>query len=154
MDTQDAEMLTKGLYTKKRKRKASSDGSKRAKVGASSSEVSTPTAIASKVIVGIETTLTAEVNTAGVGSMPSIPSSPTNGDRTLELPAKEETSKGRKKKKAVAKTSRKARLSGPDGNDDDERGEDHFDNPEIIQDLIDRFAMPEVVDQMADLDPW
>ncbi|EHA8587122.1 hypothetical protein COCNU_scaffold001459G000040 [Cocos nucifera] len=48
--------------------------------------------------------------------------------------------------------SRKARLGGPNG-DGDEQGEDPFDNLEIIWDLTDRFTMPEVVDQMVDLDP-
>ncbi|EHA8587730.1 hypothetical protein COCNU_scaffold003089G000010 [Cocos nucifera] len=60
MDTQAIEILTKGLYTKKRKGKVPNDGSKRAKVSVSSSEVFASTIAASEVIVGIETALTAK----------------------------------------------------------------------------------------------
>ncbi|EHA8586387.1 hypothetical protein COCNU_scaffold000304G000010 [Cocos nucifera] len=145
-------MLTKGLYTMKRKGKAPSDGLKRANVGASSFEVPDPTATASEVITSTETTLTTEVDITGSGSVPSMPSGPSSKDRTLELPTKEGTREGRKKKKAIAKTSHKAHLGNPDGNSD-ERGEDPFDIPEIIQDLTNKFFMPEVVEQMANLDP-
>ncbi|EHA8586580.1 hypothetical protein COCNU_scaffold000540G000010 [Cocos nucifera] len=48
---------------------------------------------------------------------------------------------------------RKALLSELD-DDSDEQGKDPFDNPKIIQDLTDKYAMSEVVDHMADLDPW
>ncbi|KAG1364257.1 hypothetical protein COCNU_11G010840 [Cocos nucifera] len=122
------------------------------KVGASSSAIPTSTAAALEVIVSIEVVLIAEVGTTGIGFMPSMPLGPSNGDRASELPTEGEIGEGRKKKKAIVKMSRKVCLSGPNG-DSDERGEDPFDNPEIVRDLTDRFAMPEVVDHMADLDP-
>ncbi|KAG1334209.1 hypothetical protein COCNU_03G003280 [Cocos nucifera] len=136
MDAQAAKMLTKGLYTKKRKGKVQNDGSKRAKVGVSSSEVSTSTATTSEVIVGVETALTIEVGTASTGLVPSMPSGPSNEDRVLELPIKKGTGEERKKK-AIAKMSCKARLGGPDGIDN-EQGEDPFDNLEVVRDLPDR----------------
>ncbi|KAG1362643.1 hypothetical protein COCNU_10G008620 [Cocos nucifera] len=54
MDAQATKMLTKGLFTRKRNGKAQEDGSKRVKVGVSSSEVPTPTIAAFEVIVGAE----------------------------------------------------------------------------------------------------
>ncbi|KAG1371688.1 hypothetical protein COCNU_16G007820 [Cocos nucifera] len=152
MDTKAVEMLTKEYYTKKRKGKASSDRSKRTKDSDSSSTVPTSTAVVPEVIASAEVALATEVDSAGEGSMPSMPLGPSSGDRASEPPTEEEVGEGRKKKKAIAKTSHKTRLSGMDG-DSDEQGEDPFDNPEIIQDLTDRVAMPKVVDHMADLDP-
>ncbi|EHA8587583.1 hypothetical protein COCNU_scaffold002674G000010 [Cocos nucifera] len=59
---------------------------------------------------------------------------------------------GKKKKKAVTKMLCKAHLGEP-SIDRDELGEDPSDDPKIVQDLTDKFAMLEVVDRMADLDP-
>ncbi|EHA8587115.1 hypothetical protein COCNU_scaffold001452G000030 [Cocos nucifera] len=151
MDTQATKMLTKGLFIRKRKGKAQNDGSKRAKVSVSSSEVPTSTAAVSEVIVGAKITPTTEVDTASMGPVPSMPSGPSDGDRVSKLPIKKEIEEERKKK-AITKTSYKARLGRLDGNDN-KREEDPFDNSKIIQNLADRFAMSEVVDQMADLDP-
>ncbi|EHA8586825.1 hypothetical protein COCNU_scaffold001015G000010 [Cocos nucifera] len=150
MDAKAAKMLTKGLFTRKRKRKAQEDGSKRAKVSVSSSEVPASTATTSEVNIDVKIAPTTEVDTTSTGPMPSMPSGPSSEDRALKLPIKKGTGEKRKKK-AITKMSYKARLGGPDGNDN-ERGEDTFDNPKIIWDLVDRFAMPEVVDQMANLD--
>ncbi|KAG1342111.1 hypothetical protein COCNU_05G003400 [Cocos nucifera] len=150
MDAQAAKMLTKEFFTKNRKGKTQDDDSKRAKVGISNSRVLASTIAAFEVIVDIEIAPTIEVDTASVGLVPSMPSGPSSGDRILELPIKKGTGEKRKRK-AIVKTSYKARLGEPDG-DDKERGEDPFDNLEIVWDLADRFAMPEVVDQMADMD--
>ncbi|EHA8586442.1 hypothetical protein COCNU_scaffold000388G000030 [Cocos nucifera] len=98
MDEQATEMLTKGLYTKKRKGKAQNDGSKRAKIGVSSSGVPASTATASKVIAGIETSLIAEVGPAGMGPVPSMPLGPFDGDQVLELPIKKGIGEERKRK--------------------------------------------------------
>ncbi|EHA8586979.1 hypothetical protein COCNU_scaffold001232G000010 [Cocos nucifera] len=149
MNAQAAKMLTKGLFIRKKKGKVQNDGSKRVKVGVSSSRVPTSTVAPSEVIVETEIAPTIEVDTASMSSMPSMPSGPSNGDRVSELSIKKRIGR---KKKVVMKTSFKARLGGPDG-DDNKQEEDPFDNPEIIQNLADRFAMPEVVDQMADLNP-
>ncbi|EHA8586614.1 hypothetical protein COCNU_scaffold000577G000020 [Cocos nucifera] len=135
MDAQAAKMLTKGLFTRKRNGRVQEDGSKRAKVGVSSPRVFTPTVTASEVIVSIEIALTAEVDTASMGSVPSMPLGPSSGDRVLELPVRKETGEERKKK-AITKISCKARLGKPDGNDN-EQGKDPFDNSEIIWELAD-----------------
>ncbi|KAG1368195.1 hypothetical protein COCNU_14G006630 [Cocos nucifera] len=118
MDAQAAKMLIKELFTRKRKGKAQEDGLKRAKVGVSSSGVSALTAAASEVIVDAEIPPAIEVDTASMGPMPSMPSGPSNGDRILELSIRKEIGEGRKKK-AIAKTSCKTRLGGPDGNDNE-----------------------------------
>ncbi|EHA8586517.1 hypothetical protein COCNU_scaffold000478G000040 [Cocos nucifera] len=118
MDTKATEMLTKGLYTKKRKAKASSDSSKKMKVGDSSSVVPTSTAVAPEVIASTEVALATEVGTAGVGSVPPMPLGPSSGDRASEPPIEGEVGEGRKKKKAIAKTSHKTRLSKVDGDSD------------------------------------
>ncbi|EHA8586759.1 hypothetical protein COCNU_scaffold000894G000010 [Cocos nucifera] len=146
MDAQAAKMLTKGLFTRKRKGKAQNDGSKRAKVGVSSSRVSASTATASEVIASIEIVQTIEVDTASMGLVPSMPLGTFSRDWVSELPIKKGIGEERKKK-AIAKTSCKICLSGPDG-DDNERGKDPFDNLEIVQDLNDRFVMPELDHQM------
>ncbi|EHA8589835.1 hypothetical protein COCNU_scaffold012715G000020 [Cocos nucifera] len=127
MDAQATKMLTKGLFTWKRKGKAQA---KRMKVSVFCSGVPTPTTVVSEVIVGAEIAPTTKVDTASMGPMPSMPSGASNGDRVLELPIRKGIGEGRKKK-AVAKMSCKARLGGLDGNDN-ERGEDPFDNPKII----------------------
>ncbi|EHA8587090.1 hypothetical protein COCNU_scaffold001417G000010 [Cocos nucifera] len=98
MDAQVAKMLTKGLYTKKRKGKAQNDGSKRVKVGVSSSEVLASTTTASEVITNIEIALTAEVGTAGMGSVPSMPSGPSSRDRVSELLIEKEQKRKEKRK--------------------------------------------------------
>ncbi|KAG1363581.1 hypothetical protein COCNU_11G004080 [Cocos nucifera] len=118
MDAQAAEMLTKGLYTKKRKGKAQNDDSKRVKVDVSSSEVPSSIVVASEVIANIETALIDEVDIAGAGLVPSMPSDPSSGDRVLELPIKKGIEEERKKK-AIAKTSYKAHLDGSDGDDNE-----------------------------------
>ncbi|EHA8587465.1 hypothetical protein COCNU_scaffold002268G000020 [Cocos nucifera] len=131
MDTKATEMLPKGLYTKKRKGKVSSNNIKRMKVGDSSSTVPTSIVVAPEVIASIEVAIAIEVGTIGVSSMPPMPSGPSSGDWALKPPAKGEVGEGRKKKRAIAKTSRKACLSKADG-DSDECKEDPFDNPEFI----------------------
>ncbi|EHA8587941.1 hypothetical protein COCNU_scaffold003634G000010 [Cocos nucifera] len=58
----------------------------------------------------------------------------------------------KKKRATIAKVVRKARLGGLSDSDGDDLGVDPFDNLEIIQDLIDKFAMPEEEDHLVDLD--
>ncbi|EHA8588128.1 hypothetical protein COCNU_scaffold004181G000010 [Cocos nucifera] len=123
------------------------------KVGASSSAIPISTTAAFEVIASIELALTTKVSTIGAGSIPPMPSGSFSRDQASELPTEGEIGKERKNKKAITEMSRKARLSGPDG-DSDEREEDTFDNPKIVQDLTDRFSMLEVVNHMADLDSW
>ncbi|KAG1363519.1 hypothetical protein COCNU_11G003460 [Cocos nucifera] len=98
MDAQAAKMLTKGLFTRKRKEKMQNDGSKRTKVGVSSSEVPTSTITVSEVIVGAEIAPTAEVDTASASPVPSMPSGPSSGDRISELPIKKGIGEERKRK--------------------------------------------------------
>ncbi|EHA8588882.1 hypothetical protein COCNU_scaffold006975G000010 [Cocos nucifera] len=99
-------------------RKGANDGSKRVKVGVSSSEVPTSTTIVFEVITDIETALTVEVGTAGMGLVPSMPSGPTDGDQVSKLPIKKGIREERKKK-AIAKMSYKAYLDGPNGDDNE-----------------------------------
>ncbi|EHA8587604.1 hypothetical protein COCNU_scaffold002772G000010 [Cocos nucifera] len=117
------------------------------KVSDSNSTIPTSIVVAPEIIANAEVALATEVGTTGVGFVPPMPLGPSSGDRASKLPAEGEVGEGRKKKKAIAKTSRKACLSGVDG-DSDERGEDPFDNSEIVQDLTDRFTMPESGHQM------
>ncbi|KAG1370945.1 hypothetical protein COCNU_16G000390 [Cocos nucifera] len=111
-------MLTKGLFTRKRKGKVQNDGSKRMKVYAFSFGVSASTATTSEVIIGIEIAPTAKVDTASMGPVPSMPSNPSGGDQILELPIKKGIGEGRKKK-VIAKMSYKSRLGGSDGDDNE-----------------------------------
>ncbi|KAG1342194.1 hypothetical protein COCNU_05G004230 [Cocos nucifera] len=80
MDAQVAKMLTKGLFTRKRKGKVQNDGSKRAKVGISSSRVPTSTITASEVIIDAKITPTGKVDTASASLVPSMPLGPSSGD--------------------------------------------------------------------------
>ncbi|EHA8589637.1 hypothetical protein COCNU_scaffold011629G000010 [Cocos nucifera] len=152
MDTEAVEILTKGLYVQKRKKKAPGGSSKRAKVDAPSSVAPTATAAAFEVAASIEVAPTAEVSTVGAGFMPPASLDPSSKDQASELPAEGEMEEGKKKKKAIVKTLHKARPSEP-SDDRGELREDPFDDLRIIQDLTDKFAMMEVVDRMANLDP-
>ncbi|EHA8588807.1 hypothetical protein COCNU_scaffold006710G000030 [Cocos nucifera] len=109
------------------------------------------TAAASKVAVSAEVLPTVEVGIIDVDSMPSVPPGPSSGDQASKLSAEGETREGKKKKKAVMKTLYKAHFSKPN-DDSDEQGEDPFDDLEIVRALTDKFAMPMVVDRMADLE--
>ncbi|EHA8589834.1 hypothetical protein COCNU_scaffold012715G000010 [Cocos nucifera] len=146
-------MLAKEHYVHKRKGKVPGDSLKRAKVSASSSMAIAVTITTFKVAVSVEVLPTTKVGTVDVDSIPSTPLGPSSGDQALKLPAEGETREGKKKKKVVLKTPRKAHFSDPN-DDSDERGEDPFDNSEIVQALTDKFAMLEVVDHIADLEPW
>ncbi|EHA8588220.1 hypothetical protein COCNU_scaffold004427G000020 [Cocos nucifera] len=99
------------------------------------------------VIASTEVALAAEVDIVGVGSVPPMPSGSSSGDWASKSPIEGVIGEGRKKKKAIAKMFCKACLSGVDGNSD-ERGGDPFDNPKIVRDLTNRFAMPESDHQM------
>ncbi|KAG1366908.1 hypothetical protein COCNU_13G006980 [Cocos nucifera] len=87
MDAQAAKMLTKGLFTKKRKGKAQDDGSKRTKVGISSSGVPASTVAVSEVIVGTEIAPTVEVDIASMGPVPSMPSVDLSFDESSSSPS-------------------------------------------------------------------
>ncbi|EHA8587978.1 hypothetical protein COCNU_scaffold003759G000010 [Cocos nucifera] len=104
MDAQATKMLTKGLFTRKRKEKAQDDGSKRVKVGVSSFRVPTSTTATSEVIIGTKIAPNVEIDTTSIGLVPSMPSGPSSGDQVLELSIKKRIEEGRKKK-AIVKTS-------------------------------------------------
>ncbi|EHA8586413.1 hypothetical protein COCNU_scaffold000335G000010 [Cocos nucifera] len=95
---------------------------------------------------------TTEVGIVDANSMPSMPPGPSSGDQALKLPVEEETREGKKKKKTIMKTLHKDHFSEPN-DDSDERGEDLFDDPKIVQALTNKFATSEVADCMADLEP-
>ncbi|EHA8590771.1 hypothetical protein COCNU_scaffold023768G000010 [Cocos nucifera] len=152
MDVVAVEMLTKGLRARKRKGKALSESSKKAKVDAPSFATPTAIAVASKVIEGTKVIPTVEVGAVDGGYMPPTSSRPPAEDQALQPPIeKEKGGEKKKKKKVIVKTSRKAHSS--ESNDDsNDLGEDPFSNPEIIWDLTDKFGISKVVDRMADLD--
>ncbi|KAG1327745.1 hypothetical protein COCNU_01G016790 [Cocos nucifera] len=116
MDAQATKMLTKGLFTRKRKEKVQEDDSKRMKVGVSSFRVPTSIVAMSEVIIDAEIAPTTKVDIASAGPVPSMPSGLSSEDRVSKLPVKKGTREGRKKK-AIVKTSYKACLGRPDGND-------------------------------------
>ncbi|EHA8586191.1 hypothetical protein COCNU_scaffold000033G000010 [Cocos nucifera] len=132
MDTQATKMLTKGLFTRKRKGKAQEDGLKRAKIGVSSSKVSIPTTAASEVIIGAKIAPTIEVDTANMGPVPSMPSDPSSGNRVSKLPIKKGIGEGRKIK-VVAKMSCKACLGGSDKAFDKEPEEGSSSSKEEVE---------------------
>ncbi|EHA8586860.1 hypothetical protein COCNU_scaffold001084G000020 [Cocos nucifera] len=118
MDTKAVMMLAKGLYAQKRKGKVPGGSSKRAMVSASSSMAPAVTAAASKVATSAEVLPTAEVSTIDADSMPSMPPGPSSGDQAPKLLVEGETREGKKKKKAITKTLRKAHFSEPNDDSD------------------------------------
>ena len=58
----------------------------------------------------------------------------------------------KKKKAAIVKVVHKAHPGRSNNSDGDDLGADPFDNPKIVQNLIDKFAMPKEVDHLAYLD--
>ncbi|KAG1362585.1 hypothetical protein COCNU_10G008040 [Cocos nucifera] len=79
-----------------------------------------------------------------------ISSSPPVEDQVPQPPT-ERKKGGEKKKKVVMKMFYKARL-GESNDDSNDLGEDPFSNLEIVWNLTDKLAMPEMVDRMANLD--
>ncbi|EHA8587196.1 hypothetical protein COCNU_scaffold001558G000010 [Cocos nucifera] len=69
------------------------------------------TAATFEVATSIEVLPTAEVNTIDPNSTPSMPPGPSSGDQALKLSIEGETREGKKKKKAIVKTLRKAHFS-------------------------------------------
>lgn len=145
------ERLAKGLFAqKKRKGKASGESSKRAKVGTPDPVASAATDAAPEVRPGDEAVPTARVIVAEGESPPPEPASLPSGDRASDLSADKE--KERRKGKAAVVKARKERPDEPSRSDNEDQGADPFGNPDIIRDLIDRFALPEEVDRLVDLD--
>ncbi|KAG1365050.1 hypothetical protein COCNU_12G000500 [Cocos nucifera] len=121
-------MLTKGLYAQKRKEKAPSGSSKRAKVGAPSYVVLAIPVTASEVAPSVEVPPIIEVGAAGVDSLPPASLSLPAGEQVLEPPNEREKGDEKKKKKlAILKIVRKARPGKPNDSGNDLR-EDPFDN--------------------------
>ncbi|EHA8588961.1 hypothetical protein COCNU_scaffold007421G000020 [Cocos nucifera] len=145
-------MLTKSLYAHKRKEKALDESPKRTKVGASSSAALVIPATSIEVVPDAEAPPITEVGAIGMNSMPPASSSLHAGELVSKPPTERKKRDDKKKKKStIIKIVRKACLGEPsDGSDD--LGEDSFKNSKTIQDLTNKFAMPEVVDCMADLD--
>ncbi|EHA8586799.1 hypothetical protein COCNU_scaffold000960G000040 [Cocos nucifera] len=153
MDTEVVGMLTKSLYAQKRKRKASGESSKKVKIGASSSVAPVIHTTSTEVTSNVKAPPLIEISAVSANSLPPTSSCLHAGGQALEPPIKREKrdDKKKKKKSVVVKIVRKAHPGEPsDGNDD--LGEDPFKNSKKIQDLTDKFAIPEVVDRMTDLD--
>ncbi|EHA8587630.1 hypothetical protein COCNU_scaffold002859G000020 [Cocos nucifera] len=146
-------MLTKGLHARKRKEKAQSEGLKKVRVNVSSSMALTSAIAAPKVGEGAEVVPTIKVGAIDGALVPPTSSSPPIEDQVLELPVggQKREKKKEKKKSATVKVWCKAHPN--EFNDDDEDlGENLFYNWHIIRDLVNKFALPEVVDRIADLD--
>ncbi|EHA8587250.1 hypothetical protein COCNU_scaffold001699G000010 [Cocos nucifera] len=142
MDAQVVEMLTKGIQSRKRKEKAPDESSKRVKVGAPSLATPATTVFASKIAEGVEVIPTIEVGTTEGGSTPPTMSSPLVENQASHPPI--EKDKGGEKK-VIVKVLRKAYPSGSNDDSDNPR-EDPISDLDLIQDLTDKFVMPEVVD--------
>ncbi|KAG1363583.1 putative ensconsin-like [Cocos nucifera] len=138
-------MLSKGLQARKKKSTAFDESTaKKARMNTSSSGASVDAIVVTKVAA------TAWVGAIIEGSMPPSSTSPPVEDPALWPPTGREEGK-KKEKKIIMKVHHKACFD--ESNDDgDNLREDPFSNLELIRDLIDKFAMPEVVDHMADLD--
>ncbi|EHA8587340.1 hypothetical protein COCNU_scaffold001933G000020 [Cocos nucifera] len=67
-------------------------------------------------------------------------------------PLTDKEKKRRKEKAAIVKKACKMCPNEPDRGSNEDQGVDPFDNPDIIWDLIDSFALPEEVDCLANLD--
>ncbi|KAG1338312.1 hypothetical protein COCNU_04G006180 [Cocos nucifera] len=143
------ERLTKGLYAqKKRKGVALGGSSKRAKVGGLSFEVLNVPVTAPKVVSSAKVPSITEGSVGGVGSQPPTSSSLPTGGSVFEPPSKRKRGDGddKKKKKAiVVKVAHKAHPDGSSNSSSDDLGADPFDNSDIIQDLTNKFALPEEV---------
>ncbi|EHA8587926.1 hypothetical protein COCNU_scaffold003602G000010 [Cocos nucifera] len=67
-------------------------------------------------------------------------------------PSTDERKERRKGKVAIVKKANKAHRDEPSWSSDDDQGMDPLDNPDIIQNLIDKFALLKEVDRLANLD--
>ncbi|EHA8586611.1 hypothetical protein COCNU_scaffold000575G000020 [Cocos nucifera] len=146
VDTDDTKRLTKCLYAQKKRKGAAPGGSsKRMKVGSLSSKVLDVLATAPKVVLGTKVPSIIEGSVEGAGSQPLASSILPAGGSMSEPPTKRERGDGddKKKKKAVVmKMAHKARSGRSSNSDSDDLGVVPFDNPNIIQDLSDKFALP------------
>ncbi|KAG1328217.1 hypothetical protein COCNU_01G021510 [Cocos nucifera] len=152
MDFDAAGRLTKGLYAKKRKKAAPGESSKRAKVGSPSFEVPNIPTTGPEATLSVEVLSITEGNVDGEDPLPPAPLDlPAGG--SMSNPLNERFGDDKKKKRAiVVKVAQKARPSGLSDNSSDDLGADPFDNPKIIRNLIDKFALSGEVDYLANLD--
>ncbi|EHA8587732.1 hypothetical protein COCNU_scaffold003089G000030 [Cocos nucifera] len=114
--------------------------------------VNTPSSTAlADATTATKVTLAARVGAVIEGSMPPSSIIPLAEDPTPRPLDGREEGKKKKKKRIIVKVHHKAHP-GRSSDDGDNPREDSFGSPKLIQDLTDRFAMLEVVDQMANLD--
>ncbi|EHA8587949.1 hypothetical protein COCNU_scaffold003676G000010 [Cocos nucifera] len=152
IDAKAKEMLSKKLQACKRKGTTSDDpAAKKARVNTPSSIAPVNVATATEVAAVIEVDPIARVGTAIEGSMLASSMSPPVEDQAPQPPTKREEGERKKEKRVVVKVHHRACLSGFDDDDDSPR-EDSFSDPNLIQDLTNKFVLPKVVDQMVDLD--
>ncbi|EHA8587028.1 hypothetical protein COCNU_scaffold001324G000050 [Cocos nucifera] len=122
-----------------------------AKVGASSFTTPATIVTTSEIIEGIKVVPIPEVSTIDGGSVASSSPSPLVEDQAPQPPIIKDKGGEKKGKKVIIKMFCKA-CPGESSDDSKASGEDPFNDPDLVQDLTDRFALPEVLDQMADLD--
>ncbi|EHA8586216.1 hypothetical protein COCNU_scaffold000105G000010 [Cocos nucifera] len=152
MDTDAIERLARGLYAqKKRKGKTPGEGSKWVKVGASDLAAPATVDVAPEVRPENEGIPTTHSDIIEGESLPPEPANLPTGD-CAPNPSADEGKERRNGKATIAKKAQKAHQDEPNRSDGDDQGIEPFDNPDIIQNLIDKFALPEEVDCLADLD--
>ncbi|EHA8589346.1 hypothetical protein COCNU_scaffold009299G000010 [Cocos nucifera] len=66
-------------------------------------------------------------------------------------PSTNEGKERRKRKAAITKKAHMVHQDEPFRSSNDDQGMDPFNNPDIIQNLTDKFTLPEEVDCLADL---
>ncbi|EHA8586305.1 putative ensconsin-like [Cocos nucifera] len=158
MDAKVVEILSKGLQACKRKGTASGETSKKAKMDVPSSVVpaNVDFTIGTAVVAEVASTIkvppmveappTVEVARSSVLSCPFVKAQILEGPSQGEKGAEKKRAKG-----AVRKSRCKVRHDGPNSSDE-ELGENHFHNHEIVRDLIDGSTIPKVVDRIIDVD--
>ncbi|KAG1362629.1 putative ensconsin-like [Cocos nucifera] len=122
------------------------EGSKKARVDILSSATPANATATPKVADGVEVIPTAEVGTTDGAIVPPTSTSPPAEVQVLELPigGEKREKKKEKKKLAIVKIRCKAQpIESNDGNED--LKENFFYNRNIIRDLVDKFALPEVL---------
>ncbi|EHA8586322.1 hypothetical protein COCNU_scaffold000185G000010 [Cocos nucifera] len=152
MDIDAIERLAKGQYAqKKRKGKAPGEGSKQVKVGASDPAAPAAANVTPEVHPGNEVVPTTYVDIVEGESLPSEPANLPTKDCAPD-PSIDKAKKRRKGKAAIAKKAHKAHHDEPSWSSGNDQWMDPFDNSNIIRNLIDKFALPEEVDRLANLD--
>ena len=150
MDAKAIEMLSKGLQACKRKCTASGEPiAKKASVNTPSSATPVDAAATSKVTTGAEVVSTIGASIVVGAPEPSMP--PSSSTKIPPIDGEKRKENRKMKMSTTVKVRHKAHLSKPSGHSDDLE-ENPFNNQDLVRDLVDKFALLEVVDWIASLD--